>query len=237
MEKDFKNKLMIPLAIVLAGLLILGGMIYSNQLKLKKEFKKDLPVKEQGKKENSDKLSQEFRLSDQTDHWFGNLEAPLTIIEYSDFQCPFCARVHATLKKIVEEFKGKVKWVWRHFPLTQIHSQALPAALASECVAELGGNENFWLFADKVFEQQSQMSEDLFRQIVKDLNLDLKAFDDCFNSQKYLEKIQKDAKEAINSGAQGTPFSLIVSEKGEVVPISGALPFENFKEAIEKVLK
>jgi len=222
MEKDFKNKLMIPLAIVLVSLLILGGMIYSNQLR---------------KKENSDNLSQEFGLLRSGDHWLGDLEAPITIIEYSDFQCPFCGRVHFTLKKVMEEFKGKVKWVWRHFPLTQIHSQALPAALASECVAELGGNENFWLFADKIFEQQSQMSEDFFRQIVKELNLDLAAFDDCFNSQRYLEKIQKDSKEAVKNGAQGTPFILILSEKGETIPIRGALPFENFKEAIEKVLE
>ena len=93
---------------------------------------------------------------DQGEHIRGNTNAPLTIIEYSDFQCPYCAKFHPTMKQLTETFPGQIKWVYRHLPLTNIHSNAVPAAVASECVARLAGNDAFWEFADNLFVAQSQ---------------------------------------------------------------------------------
>ena len=87
------------------------------------------------------------------DHIVGDINtAKLIIVEYSDLECPYCQRFHATMKQVMEEYKGEVAWVYRHFPLTQIHPKAMQAALASECAWEQGGNEDFWKYADKVFE-------------------------------------------------------------------------------------
>jgi len=91
----------------------------------------------------------------ETDHVAGNPDAPITIIEYSDFQCPFCSRAHPTVARVVEESDGEINWVYRHFPLTNIHPAAYPASVASECVAELAGNDAFWVFTDTLFALQS----------------------------------------------------------------------------------
>src|SRR3989344_939049 len=85
------------------------------------------------------------------DHIVGSPAAPIVLIEYSDFQCPFCSRVHPTLQRIVSESNGKISWVYRHFPLSSIHPQATPAANASECIAEQLGSDGFWKFAGIVF--------------------------------------------------------------------------------------
>jgi len=102
---------------------------------------------------NKSKTAEAMRPLDENDHVRGNPDAPITIVEYSDLQCPFCKSHHPTLIKISEEFSGQVKWVYRHFPLTSIHAEAFPAAVASECAAELGGEEAFWGFIDQVFER------------------------------------------------------------------------------------
>lgn len=88
------------------------------------------------------------------DHIRGSSDAPITIIEYSDFQCPFCIRFHPTMLQVMAEYEGRVRWVYRHLPLTAIHPEAEPAALAAECAGELGGNDAFWQFADGLFANQ-----------------------------------------------------------------------------------
>lgn len=90
------------------------------------------------------------------DHIRGNPNAAITIVEYSDFECPFCSRFHPTVKQALVDYGDQVRWVYRHFPLAQIHPNAIPSAEASECVAEQKGNEGFWEFVDAMFESQSQ---------------------------------------------------------------------------------
>lgn len=87
-----------------------------------------------------------------TDHVRGDETADIAIIEYSDFQCPFCQRVHSILRQVLEKNDGKIMWIYRHFPLSQIHPNARKLAEGSECVAELGGDDAFWKYTDKVFE-------------------------------------------------------------------------------------
>lgn len=85
------------------------------------------------------------------DHILGSLDSEVVIIEYSDFECPFCAKFHPTIKRIVEESNGKIAWVYRHLPLTQIHQHAMERAIASECVTKIKGNDAFWKYADLLF--------------------------------------------------------------------------------------
>lgn len=93
---------------------------------------------------------------DREDYIRGPADAPLAIIEYSDFECPFCGQFHPTMKQIIAEFPAEVVWIYRHFPLDNIHPQASPAAIASECVGKLAGNEAFWGFADGLFAAQEK---------------------------------------------------------------------------------
>lgn len=84
------------------------------------------------------------------DHWRGDRNAQIAMIEYSDYQCPYCKRVHPTLTSLLQEYDGKVLWVYRHYPLYSIHPDALPLARGAECAAELGDEEDFWKFSDQV---------------------------------------------------------------------------------------
>ena len=93
---------------------------------------------------------------DSDDHIIGNPNAKIVLVEYSDFECPFCQRFHPTMQQIMEEYGDDVAWVYRHFPLS-FHPNARPAAITSECVAKLGGNNAFWKFADEAFNQNSQL--------------------------------------------------------------------------------
>lgn len=166
------------------------------------------------------------------DHVLGSPNAEIVFIEYSDFECPFCANVHPTLERIVEE-NNDVAWVYRHFPLSGIHPQATPAAIASECVAELGGNDAFWRFSDTLFANQDQLSEDYYLQVAQGLGISSADFQRCIANPATAEKVSEDAIEARDAGAEGTPFTVVITASGEQLPIGGALPYENWQQVLE----
>lgn len=116
------------------------------------------------KNKGATSTAQNVRPVDDTDHVQGPTTAPITMIEYSDFQCPFCERVHPTLKQIMTAYPDKVRWVYRDFPLTMIHPEAQGAAVAAECAAEIGGNEAYWGMVDLLFQNQQQLGQALYLQ-------------------------------------------------------------------------
>lgn len=231
-ENSSQNKaLMIPGAIILAGIIIAGAIVLTNS-----------PQNNAGQQaaanfgNNLSETAKKVRPVDETDHVLGNPNASVAIVEYSDFECPFCARFHPTLKQILQEFPD-VKWVYRHFPLTSIHSRALDAAIASECVAEQGGNDMFWQFSDAMFDNQNRLGVKLYIELVQDLGLSSEQFTACFNSDKYKKHVQDDSQNALDAGGGGTPFNIVINSDGEVFPFSGALPYEQVKAIIESAIK
>jgi protein-disulfide isomerase len=163
------------------------------------------------------------------DHVRGDFNAQITLVEFSDFECPFCARHYPTLKKILEDYKGKVRLVYKHFPLS-FHPNAQKAAEASECAVEQG---KFWEYHDKIFENQaSGLSLEKFKQWAKELGLDTSKFNDCLDSGKYAQKVQADYQEGLQKGVNGTPTTFVNGQ-----PLSGALPYESFKQIIDSILK
>jgi len=169
----------------------------------------------------------------QEDYIRGNPEAPITIVEYSDFECPFCSRFHPIVKQIMAEYGNKVRWVYRHFPLTQIHPEAQPSAEAAECVAEQKGNDGFWQFTDAMFEEQATgLSADLYRQTAQQIGVDLAQFDDCVATRKYQEKVESVQAGGVALGVNGTPGSFI-----NTTPVRGALPYANLKAIVEAELQ
>ena len=173
------------------------------------------------------------------DHIRGNSEAPVTLIEYSDFECPFCKRFHVTVKKLVEESGGQVRWVYRHFPLEELHPvKARREALASECAAELGGNEAFWKFADRFYELTPSNNrtdvDALLPRIAREIGLDEAKFASCLASARHDRRVQEDYENATATGGRGTPWSIVVSKSGKTYPLSGAQPFAAVKELVEQ---
>lgn len=168
------------------------------------------------------------------DDWIrGDKDAKVTIIEYSDFECPFCARFHPTMQQVMTEYAGKVRWVWRHFPLS-FHPQAEPAAEAAECAGELG---KFWEYGDKLIENQANLNAATYAKIAADLGLNKAKFDACLSSDKHLAKVRAQAAAGAGAGVSGTPGSFVIDANGGIQEIRGALPFESVKAAIDAALQ
>ena len=132
----------------------------------------------------------------------GSPNAPVEIIEFSDFQCPFCGRVAPTLKQIVAEYGDDVSIVYRDFPLDSIHPFATPAAIAAECVREQGDDEAFFEYHDKIFEGQAQLSDASLKSWAKELGFDI---DSCLDSEEFLSEVRKDLSDAQAAGGLHAP--------------------------------
>ncbi|MFH1711968.1 MAG: DsbA family protein [Patescibacteria group bacterium] len=165
----------------------------------------------------------------EADHILGDInKAKVVLVEYSDFECSYCSRHHPTMVQITEEFGDDVAWVYRHLPLTSIHPQAQPAALASECAAEQG---KFWEFADEMFANQASLGDDFYEEVADNLGLDVDKFMDCYESEKYAGDVSEDETTALMAGVGGTPATFI---NGQL--LSGAVPFDSFKDIIDSEL-
>ena len=183
------------------------------------------------------------KISADDDPIIGNMDAPITIIEFSDFQCPFCARFHTqTLPSILEEYieEGKVKLVFRDFPIQNIHPNALPASVAAECANEQG---EFRGMHDMLFEKQKEWNKletadalSLFSQYASDIQLEQNAFDSCLTSGKYIEEIKNDLNDGREYGVSGTPGFFVGNEQIGYVELKGAQPFDSFKKVIDAQL-
>ena len=186
---------------------------------------------------------QPLRISADDDPIRGDPNAPITIIEFSDFQCPFCARFHTqTLPSLMEEYinTGKVNFVYRDFPIQSIHPNALPASVAAECANE---QEKYWEYHDILFEKQSSWSRldsntaiATFSQFAQDIELEMEQFNSCLASGKYLQEVQNDLNDGRDYDITGTPGFFIGNDEIGFVKLNGAQPFDSFKRIIDAQL-
>jgi len=184
-----------------------------------------------------------FKISLDDDPVKGDPNAPITIVEFSDFQCPFCSRfVVQTLGELEKNYidTGKVKLVYRDLPLDNLHSNARAAHIAAECADEQG---KFWEYHDILFENQGQWSRlatgELDNSLVKysqELGLDISSFETCLISDEIANEVNKDALEARSYGASGTPTFFIGTEKDGFTKLVGAQPYSSFKQVIDSQL-
>ncbi len=176
------------------------------------------------------------------DHILGDLSAPIKIIEFSDLECPFCKRFHTTMLQIIDEYgkNGKVAWIFRHFPLDTINPKGRKEAEAAECAAELGGNFNFWEYVNRLFEitpSNNGLDLALPPEIAQYIGLGQEKFKQCLNSEKYARHIAEDIADGMNAKAQGTPYSLIITQYDKKFFIPGAQPYEWVKSVIDIILQ
>ncbi len=219
-SKDF----LLPASILVAALLIAGAVIYSTGSKTAGQL-----ADVSATVENKDLADDDVVL--------GDPKAPVTIVEFGDYQCPFCGKFFSQVEPLLrEEYikTGKVKMIYRDFAFLGPESQA--AVLASECAAEQG---KFWAYHDKLYEAEvadgkehnGNLSSAFLKSLAVELNLDSAKFNSCLDSQKYKEEIQKDYNDGVAAGVRGTPTTFVNGE-----PVSGAVPYETLKALIEKAL-
>jgi len=230
--------LAVPISIVIAGIVIALAVFFSSgsngsQIAVNQP---QVPTVQQPQEPEGNLDA--VRPIDVTDHIKGDINAPVKIVEYSDFECPFCKRIHETLNTIVEN-DPDVAWVYRQFPLEQLHPvKAQRAAVASECAAELGGNDAFWKFTDGYFADattgNNRTDQDtLIPALIAEIGIDEDAFNECATSGRYDDHIAADVQNAVETGGRGTPWSVVIGADGKVLPLNGAQP----QAAIEQIIE
>lgn len=215
-----KDNLFIVAAIILAGVMISGAIIYKDNGNIN-----DVNTASITGSDNND-----FRLAEDSDIFKGNSDAPVTIVEFSDFQCPFCAAFYQNTLPQIEEIylkTGKAKLVFRDFPLP-FHADAQKAAEVAECAGEQG---KFWEMHNMIFDNQEAIGVADLKQNGKSLGLDIAALNDCLDSGKYADEVRRDMNDGSAAGVSGTPTFFINGEK-----LVGAQPFSVFEQIIERKL-
>ncbi len=208
------------------------------------EAKAPAPAPQQAQAPTQPTAPQTFQVSLDDDPFKGNANAPVTVIEFSDFQCPFCKRFFDQTLPLIEENyinTGKVKLVYKDLPLVTLHPNVKPVHVAAECADEQG---KFWEYHDALFEKQSEWqrlsSSDLQTTLVQyadDFGLQTASFEACLNSPEMLEEVNADFLQAASFGATGTPTFLIGNEKNGFIKLVGAQPYAAFQAAIDANLE
>ncbi|HSQ03868.1 MAG TPA: thioredoxin domain-containing protein, partial [Burkholderiales bacterium] len=160
----------------------------------------------------------------------GKKDAPITLVEFSDFQCPYCERMWPIMKQVEQKYSDKVRIIYRQYPLVSIHPFAAKAAEASLCANEQG---KFWEMHDAMFQDQKKLAVSDLKQTAQRLGMNANKFNSCLDSGRYVEQVQNDSKEAVRSGVTGTPAVFV----NGVVIDGGAVPFEVVAAAIDKELQ
>lgn len=238
-QKMKENDMKIPGAIIIAGALVGAAIFFSNS---SSEVIKTIP-----EKPNTDtsainiKAAKNIAPVTDADHFQGNPSAPVVVVEYSDFECPFCKVFHATMQEVMNTYgkDGKVAWVYRHFPLDALHSKARKEAIATECAGKLGGDVAFWAFADRLFAltpSNNGLDLSLLPQIAEYAKVDRTAFETCLASGEFDVHIEEEYRDAVDAGGEGTPFSVIAVNGEVLAPVSGAEPYARMKELLDIAL-
>ena len=224
-----KSEYILPITIVVAGALIAGAVFFVG---------KSNNPSATGPGGTTKVTAREYQPT--TDHILGDPSAPVKVVEYADLECPFCKTFNTTMHQVMDYYgpSGKVAWVYRPFPLTQIHSKAPKEAAAAECAADQGGDAAFYKYVDQVYAvTPGENNLDLAQLpiIAKNVGLNVDTFNACLNGGKYTAKVQASYNEAISLGAQGTPYILIMVGKDSVV-LQGNQPYDSMRAAIDAVL-
>ncbi len=234
MNNNKNGFLTVPVAIIIAGVLVAAAIIFAVGYKNSKPADAD-----NGDSYNSGDMEAIKPISDK-DHLFGEKDAPVKVVEFSDTECPFCKRFHETMREVITDYDGQVAWVYRHFPLDAIHDKARKEAEATECAAALGNNEKFWSYIDRMFEvtpTNNGLDPKELPKIAEYVGLKKPEFEKCLESGKYAQVVEDNYQDGLATGVQGTPHSVVIAKNGKKFVISGAQPIEAVKKIIDSALQ
>lgn len=219
------NFYLVPGAIILGGL-ILAGAIFLVRGNAPEEIKGDPAA---------------VRPVSPEEHIIGSPTAPVVVIEYSDIDCPYCKQFQQTMAQIMTEYgpTGNVAWVYRHFPLVRNHPNAARHAEAAECVDSIASGDSFWRFIDALqaaAPDQNQFNPDNYGTVVKSLGVSEDTFNQCMAGGQFRPTVEADTKNALEAGASGTPYLVVLVKGNDPIPVSGALPYASLKATLDEAL-
>ncbi len=231
-ENNNKSQLTIPWAIIVAGIIIAGAIL----------LKGNAPVAALVPNNGAVKNIADLKIKPVSvdDHILGNPNAKVVIVEYSDSECPFCKVFDTTMHQVMAKENGKVAWVYRHFPIAELHPKAFHESEAMECAWEQGGNDTFWKYADQIFARtpsNNRLDVAELPKIASDIGLNLNTFNTCLDSGKYSDKVKADMADGAQAGVNGTPSGFILVNGKIVDTIPGAEPVESVTAKVESLLK
>lgn len=230
------GELSVPVAVVLAGVIIGLAIIATSMLKQAPSPTMAGDTGATPDQQGQLKAEDIFAPVDDNDHVRGNRDAEIMLVEYSDIDCPFCTQVHTTLTNLVDVNDGKVAWVYRHFPLEGLHPYAYSASVAAECIAQQNA-DLFWPFIDNLFADNSQSTVEVINATAEKVGADMDAFATCFDEEQTAALVAADAQNASDLGFTGTPSTIVVGPNGELVPVSGAQSQTFFQQIIDGLLE
>lgn len=218
------------IAIVIAGALIAGAVLYTN--------------KNDSSTANAQHDFNKLEKVSSKDHIQGNEDALITVIEYSDLECPFCKQFHETLIKLRADYSDEeFAWVFRHAPLDSLHAKARTEAIASECVAKLAGEEAFWEYTDKIFTTTTSndgLDLSLLPTFAEEVGANRQEFQTCLDNEETGELVQDDLDNAlaVTRNKLGTPFVVILIDDKDAEPLvlPGAVPYDQLKPGLDQML-
>ena len=219
--------LCIPLAFVLG--LYAGFMLWGRPAALAANNAAIAPAANQAAAAQNPQQTTRVKVDDGGNPAFGPSNAPITIVEFSDYQCPYCRQWYSQVyQRLLQTYPNKIRFVYRDFPLSSIHPEAQPAAEAADCAGEQG---RYYDFHDKLFSGQVELSSAAYTQYAQELGLDEVKFKDCVSSQRFKSEVTADYQFATSLGVRSTPTFFING-----IVLIGAQPFEAFQEVIDKEL-
>ncbi len=225
----------IPIAIVFGFALVAVAIYFSGMggSPLKKETNTPATT-------NTPTTATKIRPVDETDFIRGNPNAPILIVEYSDYDCPFCKNFHETMNRIMDDYgiTGKVAWVYRQFPIAQLHPNAERISQAALCVGELGGSEAFWKFSDSVFEERNLNEPTNITKLpeyAEKAGVPREDLVSCLDSGRQAAVVTASLAEGAGAGIQGTPHSFVIVGN-QMAAVNGAQPYAVVKQTIDNLL-
>lgn len=188
---------------------------------------------------NPDAQAANVKKPNKDDYVKGDKNATVSIIQYSDFQCPFCIRAYPTVQQLLTDYKGKVNWIHREYPLA-FHQDARPAAIAALCAGKLGGSEAFYKFTDAAYSKAGNdptiLSAAKLPELAKETGVNMGKWQSCFDAKETEARVDADMKEGTAAGVNGTPgFILYNNKTGKVKAIAGAQPVASFEAALTEL--
>lgn len=239
-----QNQYLVPVSILIGFGMVAGSIVFSSGIiSSLKQDTRNMPTPTNLQKEPTGSTDKVSPVTSQ-DHIKGSPDALVKIVEYSDYECPFCKQFHDTMNAVIKKYEGTkdVAWVYRHFPLEQLHPKnAMKVAVASECAVEQGGNDMFWKFSDLWFElTPTNDRTDLtvvLPQIYSEIGLNKIKMDECMISGRYDEHIQADFENAVATGGEGTPWSVVILQDGRTMSLNGAQTIQSVEALIVNAKK
>lgn len=224
---DTTNRLVLPAAIIISGLILAVAIFV---------FRSD-----GGPSASAGDVSQTRPVSPE-DHMIGNPEAKVKIVEYSDIDCRYCKGFQKTMAQLMTEYgtDGDVAWVYRHFPLVDIHRYAASHAEAAECVASIAGESSLWRFIDILHAAApdvNQFNPRDYPGAISQLGVPEAEFTTCMDEGRFADRVQADFENALAAGGEGTPYIVVFVEGQEPVALEGALPYDAMKQVIDRSIQ